>query len=89
VIFIFTLLLELKTLNKKDSLLFAPLSNVGAVSFDKDAVYIDIGRANYTKKENLARLSTKKIGGVLDENDEDEEESEVDEPQYGRYDTYY
>jgi ribosome biogenesis protein BMS1 len=40
-------------LKKKDSLLFAPSSNVGAVSFDKDAVYIDIGRANYTKKEDL------------------------------------
>jgi ribosome biogenesis protein BMS1 len=43
----------LKTLKKKDSLLFAPLSNVGAVSFDKDAIYIDIGRVNYTKKEDL------------------------------------
>ena len=42
-----------QTLNKKDSLLYAPLSNVGAVTFDKDAVYIDIGRVNYTKKENL------------------------------------
>ncbi|KAL7535066.1 hypothetical protein ACHAXR_009454, partial [Thalassiosira sp. AJA248-18] len=42
-----------QTLNKKDTKLYAPLSNVGAVSFDKDAVYIDIGRANYTKKENL------------------------------------
>jgi ribosome biogenesis protein BMS1 len=40
-------------LKTKDALLFAPLSNVGAVSFDKDAVYIDIGRVNYTKKENL------------------------------------
>ena len=43
-----------QTLKKKDSLLFAPLSNVGAVSFDSDAVYIDVGRANYTKRENLA-----------------------------------
>jgi GTP-binding protein required for 40S ribosome biogenesis len=43
-----------QSLNKKDSLLYAPLSNVGAVSFDKDAVYIDIGRVNYAKKENLA-----------------------------------
>lgn len=42
-----------QTLKKKD-LLFAPLSNVGAVSFDSDAVYIDIGRANFTKKEHLA-----------------------------------
>ncbi|CAJ1965988.1 unnamed protein product [Cylindrotheca closterium] len=42
-----------KTLKKKDALLFAPLSNVGAVSFDKDAIYIDIGRANYTKNTEL------------------------------------
>lgn len=33
--------------------MFAPHSNVGAVSFDKDAIYIDIGRANYTKKDDL------------------------------------
>jgi ribosome biogenesis protein BMS1 len=44
---------ETKTLKKKDALLFAPHSNVGAVSFDKDAIYIDIGRANYTKKDAL------------------------------------
>jgi ribosome biogenesis protein BMS1 len=43
-----------QTLKKKDALLFAPLSNVGAVSFDEDAVYIDIAKVNYTKKENLA-----------------------------------
>mmetsp|Transcript_10405 Transcript_10405/g.25161 ORF Transcript_10405/g.25161 Transcript_10405/m.25161 type:complete len:841 (+) Transcript_10405:315-2837(+) len=42
-----------KTLKKKDALLFAPLSNVGAVSFDKDAIYIDIGRSNYTKKQEF------------------------------------
>jgi len=44
---------EQKSLKKKDALLFAPLSNVGAVSYDKDAIYIDIGRANYTKKEDI------------------------------------
>mmetsp|Transcript_24586 Transcript_24586/g.51966 ORF Transcript_24586/g.51966 Transcript_24586/m.51966 type:complete len:1176 (+) Transcript_24586:155-3682(+) len=44
---------EQKSLKKKDALLFAPLSNVGAVSFDKDAIYIDIGRVNYTKKANI------------------------------------
>jgi ribosome biogenesis protein BMS1 len=64
-------MLSTQSLKKKDSLLFAPLSNVGAVSFDKDAVYIDIGNANYTKKENLA---TGKEGS-------DEEEAD-DEPQY-------
>jgi len=66
---------ESKTLNKKDSLLFAPLSNVGAVSFDKDAVYIDVGRVNYTKKENLEL--TERNG----ENDNSEEE-DIDEPDY-------
>ena len=29
------------------------LDVVGAVSFDKDAIYIDIGRANYTKKNDI------------------------------------
>jgi ribosome biogenesis protein BMS1 len=67
-----------QTLNKKDSLLFAPLSNVGAVSFDKDAVYIDIGRINYTKKENL-ELSTR----IIDLNDDNEEHNdEIDEPSF-------
>ena len=68
------------SLSKKDALLFAPLSNVGAVSFDKDAVYIDIGRANYTKKENLALTSRadKKHEGEEDASSEGEEEPEYD-----------
>ncbi|VEU36696.1 unnamed protein product [Pseudo-nitzschia multistriata] len=62
---------EQKSLKKKDALLFAPLSNVGAVSFDKDAIYIDIGRANYTQKADLQ--------GNDESGDEDEEASE---PEY-------
>lgn len=50
-----------QSLSKKNSLLFAPLSDVGAVSFDKDAVYIDIGRINYTKKENLATTDADEV----------------------------
>lgn len=65
-----------QTLNKKDSLLFAPLSNIGAVSFDKDAVYIDIGRVNYTKKENL-ELSTRNIDC---DQDNEEHNDGFDEP---------
>jgi ribosome biogenesis protein BMS1 len=67
-----------KTLKKKDSLLFAPLSNVGAVSFDKDAVYIDIGRANYTKKENLALGKEEEDSN--DSDSEDVRECDADEP---------
>ena len=59
---------EQKSLKKKDALLFAPLSNVGAVSFDKDAIYIDIGHANYTKKGD--------IQGSEENDDQDEEMSE-------------
>jgi ribosome biogenesis protein BMS1 len=59
-------------------LLFAPLSNVGAVSFDKDAVYIDVGRANYTKKENLDLTSRQKVNTDADEDDEEFVEAEYD-----------
>lgn len=69
-----------QSLNKKDSLLFAPLSNVGAVSYDKDAIYIDIGRVNYTKKENLDRRSAKPGGD--DGESGDESSSDESEPQY-------
>ncbi len=65
-----------KTL-KKDSLLFAPLSNVGAVAFDKDAIYIDIGRVNYTKKENLQLVDR-----ATDNPDQPLNEDDEDEPQY-------
>lgn len=70
---------ERKTLGKKDSLLFAPLSNVGAVSYDKDAVYIDIGRVNYTKKEALDLSEVKDEGDddSTGDNDEEEEEEEA------------
>lgn len=71
---------ERTSLIKKSSLLFAPLSNVGAVSFDKDAVYIDIGRVNYTKKANLALTSRENDGTDKDEESEDEEHSDADEP---------
>ena len=65
---------ERTSLDKKDSLIFAPLSNVGMVAFDKDAVYIDIGRVNYTKKENLALTAR---AGEQRENEGDGEEGKV------------
>jgi ribosome biogenesis protein BMS1 len=63
-----------QSLNKKDSLLYAPLSIVGAVSFDKDAVYIDIGRVNYTKKESLA-LTDQDGEQVLEESESDDDDA--------------
>lgn len=61
------------TLNKKETKLYAPLSNVGLVSFDKDAVYIDIGRVNYTKKENLDLPHEEGEDGEENESDEESE----------------
>mmetsp|Transcript_21416 Transcript_21416/g.46516 ORF Transcript_21416/g.46516 Transcript_21416/m.46516 type:complete len:1204 (+) Transcript_21416:62-3673(+) len=80
-----------QTLTKKETKLYAPLSNVGAVSFDKDAVYIDIGRANYTKKENLDLPRDENADDGDDGNNEDDddesssseeeaEENDVDAP---------
>lgn len=64
------LVLLTKTLKRKESLLFAPLSNVGMVSFDQDAVYIDIDKTVYTKKEHLA--SRMEAGEAADDDDEEE-----------------
>ena len=76
-----------QSLSKKDSLLFAPLSNVGAVSFDEDAVYIDIGRVNYTKKENLDRRA-KENGGEDDINAGGEDSGDSsDEESWRQYDS--
>jgi ribosome biogenesis protein BMS1 len=63
-------------LKKKDSLLYAPMSNVGAVSYDKDAVYIDIGSVNYTKKENLA-LTDKDTEAVSTDSDSESEDDDA------------
>ncbi|GKY93258.1 hypothetical protein MPSEU_000293400 [Mayamaea pseudoterrestris] len=69
-----------RTSLSKRNLLFAPLSNVGAVAFDNDAIYIDIPKINYTKKENLALPA--RIG-----NDGDDEEAEDDEDMEPEYDS--
>ncbi|CAM9384481.1 unnamed protein product [Chrysoparadoxa australica] len=46
---------ETRSLSKKDTLLYAPMANVGAVRMDQDAMYIDIGGGGvkYTKQEDL------------------------------------
>lgn len=41
------------SLKKKDTLLYAPLANVGRVQMDKDGVYIDIKDIHYTKPDAL------------------------------------
>ncbi len=52
------------TLKTKKVLIYAPLADVGGIKMDEDAMYIDIGRVNYTKKSSL--LVTKAAKGMGD-----------------------
>ena len=56
---------------------------MGAVSFDKDAVYIDIGRANYTKKENLDLPRSENA----DENEDNEDDKSTSSEEKEEYDS--
>ncbi|OQR91640.1 ribosome biogenesis protein BMS1 [Achlya hypogyna] len=42
-----------KHLSQKDIMLYAPMSDVGNIMFDKDAVYINLGTVNYSKKDDI------------------------------------
>lgn len=42
--------LKKRALNAKERLTYAPLSGVGGVVYDKDAVYIDLGGSHHGKK---------------------------------------
>ena len=39
--------------SRKDSLLYAPMANVGRVTMDRDGLYIELKNINYTKKDQL------------------------------------
>lgn len=39
--------------SRKDSLLYAPMANVGRVTMDRDGTYIELKNINYTKKDQL------------------------------------
>ncbi len=47
------------TLKMKKVLIYAPLADVGGIRMDEDAMYIDIGQANYTKKNFLVSGAAK------------------------------
>jgi len=62
---------ERKRLDEKSKLIYAPMSDVGGVMYDKDAVYINVP-GNFTKKSAL---------GVRGGDDGSDEESEDEEEQ--------
>lgn len=46
-----------RSLNAKETLLYAPGSNVGAISMDEDAVYINVPHVHFTRPEEVRRGS--------------------------------
>ncbi|TYZ64675.1 hypothetical protein PybrP1_006363 [[Pythium] brassicae (nom. inval.)] len=57
-----------KHLTQKDILLYAPMSDVGNITFDKDAMYINLSQLNYTNPEN-EQLVQGKAAAWDDDND--------------------
>lgn len=47
--------------SRKDSLLYAPMANVGRVTMDRDGTYIELKNINYTKKDQLY-LADQQVG---------------------------
>jgi len=54
-----------RTLKSRETLLYAPFSNVGAVQYDKDAVYINLPAVHFTRPENLLAADHKDTDGVV------------------------
>lgn len=53
-----------RSLNEKEKLIYAPLSGVGGLVYDKDAVYIDLG-GSHTHKEEEVRVNSLAVGNVV------------------------
>lgn len=45
--------LKKRSLNAKERLIYAPMSGVGGVVYDKDAVYIDLGGSHHGNKNKV------------------------------------
>jgi ribosome biogenesis protein BMS1 len=73
-----------RSLNAKETLLYAPMSNVGAIMYDKDALYINLPKAHFTRPELLMGAAGGGgsggggvgAGGEAGEEEEEEEEEE-------------
>lgn len=61
------LISKTSTLEKSDSVIYAPLADVGGVAYDDDAVYIDLKTVAYSKEEDLdGEGRTAVTGGAAD-----------------------
>ncbi|XP_076448123.1 ribosome biogenesis protein BMS1 homolog isoform X3 [Babylonia areolata] len=46
-----------RTLNQKERLIYAPMSGVGGILYDKDAVYINVGGSHYYDQEESEEMT--------------------------------
>lgn len=73
-----------KRLDEKQKLIYAPMSDVGGIMYDKDAVYINVP-GSFTKKSQIIKGGLKGAdGGSGDEEAEEEEESEEEDYEKGQ-----
>jgi len=42
-----------RTLNEKERLIYGPMSGVGGIMYDKDAIYIELGGSHALKKKQV------------------------------------
>ncbi|NXX50872.1 BMS1 protein, partial [Tricholaema leucomelas] len=54
-----------RSLNEKEKLVYAPLSGVGGIVYDKDAVYIDLGGSHAHEKEEEARPNHELVQSLI------------------------
>ncbi|MGH0164922.1 UNVERIFIED_CONTAM: hypothetical protein FKN15_076902 [Acipenser sinensis] len=57
--------LKKRALNERERLLYAPLSRVGGVVYDKDAVYIDLGGSHADKEQEEARPTAELVQSLI------------------------
>ena len=55
-----------RSLNQKERLIYAPMSGVGGIVYDKDAVYIDLGGSHTLKQDEHVRIFTLLGSGTED-----------------------
>mmetsp|Transcript_2355 Transcript_2355/g.5433 ORF Transcript_2355/g.5433 Transcript_2355/m.5433 type:complete len:1254 (-) Transcript_2355:1441-5202(-) len=64
-----------RALNAKETLLYAPMANIGNVMFDKDAMYINLPEVNFTRTEDIEREPESDMDNDSDDSDSEEGES--------------
>ncbi|KAG0242630.1 hypothetical protein B0O80DRAFT_422918 [Mortierella sp. GBAus27b] len=69
-----------KRLDEKQKLIYAPMSDVGGIMYDKDAVYINVP-GSFTKKSQVVKTTIDANGEEVHEPEDDDEEQDYEKGQ--------